>query len=322
MDLSLWENFTSLKEKLTETEIIMDNQIKVNIPEFNDGIKNLIDGNGKMLRSALLLLAANLGTKPDIDQQYEKAAASIEIIHLASLVHDDVIDESDLRRGKETLNFNFGIHNAVYLGDYLFTQYFELLLKYAPNFENLKYNVKVMEDLLAGELNQSVERYDVNRTENQYFKAIKGKTAELFRISMGEGAILSGGVQHQIALLEKIGLQIGMAFQIRDDLRDFEPDVETSKPTLNDVQSGIYTLPVIHALTTSYEEELEILLKKDQLNSADLEKVINIIEKSGGIDYARKVLQNFLDEAFSLLREIPDSSERTELEKVIHQLFS
>lgn len=320
MDYSLWKQFPTLENKLKTTQKIMINQINIDNRKFKKGIDDLINGNGKMIRAALLLLFSEFGTYDD-ELLFEKAAASIEIIHLASLVHDDVIDESDLRRTAKTLNQRFGQHEAIYLGDYLFTQYFKLLIEYAPDKENLNFNIELIQSILDGELHQSLSKDNLKRSETDYFKAINGKTSALFINSAAEGAILGKADESIIKLAEQIGSKLGDAFQIRDDLLDFNPTYTTGKPKLEDVTEGIYTLPIIYTLETNYKKELSKLLKKDQLNSADLQKIQNIIELSGGLARAQQTLVQTLNECTQLINTLPDGNAKLTLNMIVAQLF-
>ncbi|WP_429970925.1 polyprenyl synthetase family protein [Fructilactobacillus sp. Tb1] len=320
MDYSLWKQFPTLETKLKNTQKIMIDQINIDNRKFKKGIDNLINGNGKMIRAALLLLFSEYGNNND-ELTFEKAAASIEIIHLASLVHDDVIDESDLRRTAETLNKRFGQREAIYLGDYLFTQYFKLLIDYAPNKSNLTFSIDHMQAILDGELHQSLSKNDVKRSVADYFKAINGKTSALFVNSAAEGAVLGGADGETIKLAEQIGSKLGDAFQIRDDLLDFNPTYETGKPELEDVTEGIYTLPIIYALQTNYKKELTKLLKKDQLDLADLSKIQNIIEISGGLAKAKQTLTDTLNECLVLIDSLPTSDAKPVLKTIVAKLF-
>lgn len=320
MDYSLWKQFPNLENKLKKTQKIMINQINIDNSKFKKGIDDLINGNGKMIRAALLLLFSEYGPNNN-DLIFERAAASIEIIHLASLVHDDVIDESDLRRAAKTLNKKFGQHEAIYLGDYLFTRYFKLLIEYAPDKNNLNFNIELIQSILDGELHQSLSKDNLKRSETDYFKAINGKTSALFINSAAEGAILGGADETTVKLAEQIGSKLGDAFQIRDDLLDFNPTYKTGKPKLEDVTEGIYTLPIIYALRTSYKEELLKILKKDQLDSADLQKIQIIIETSGGLKQAQQKLEKTLKECKHLIDKLPDGISKNTLNMIIEKLF-
>ncbi|KRK58148.1 polyprenyl synthetase family protein [Fructilactobacillus fructivorans] len=321
MKTTIWNKFPDLEKELEQVQSIITDEIQVPEANFEQGIEQLVTGNGKMLRAALVLISGHFGKVTVDRQKLLKAAASIEVIHLASLVHDDVIDQSDLRRGESTLNSQFGQREAIYLGDYLFTKYFEMLLDYAPSFDNLRYNVESMKDVLFGELAQDVSKFDLDRSEQDYFDSIQGKTAELFKVAMGEGAILSQADQSTIQVAEKIGLNFGMAFQIRDDLLDFEPVIETEKPTLHDASEGVYTLPVIEALKTADAPQLKKILKKDQLDKADLKQIVEIVSDSGGMKAARQIYDQYLDDAFHLIAKLPQSESTVILKTIISELF-
>ncbi|GLB46066.1 geranylgeranyl pyrophosphate synthase [Philodulcilactobacillus myokoensis] len=322
MDLRLWKKYPQLQHQLQTVQQIMIDQITVNSNLFKNGIDNLIDGNGKMVRSSLLLLFTNFGTQKNHDNYFEKVAASIELIHLASLVHDDVLDQSDLRRGVTTLNQDFGQRTAIYLGDFLFVKYFRLVLNAMPNIEQLKYNINGVGGILNGELQQNQTQYDLSRTKSQYLDSIKGKTAELFRIAAGNGAIISRADENTIQLIQKIGLQIGMAFQMRDDLIDFEDNAkQAGKPTLHDVLGGVYTLPIIYAMQTNDRDQLIATIKKDQLKPADLYQVKTMVENDGALAHAHQDLEERTWQIKKLIRKLPDNQARQIILDIVKMLF-
>lgn len=178
-----------------------------------------------------------------------KIAASLEILHMATLIHDDVIDDSPLRRGQKTVQTQFGKDIAVYTGDLLFTIFFELILEATNDFEYMAINSKAMKKILLGELDQMHLYHNQNQTIRDYLRAISGKTAELFKLSAREGAHFGGANQEIVRLSGKIGYYIGMAFQILDDILDYTADEkELNKPVLEDLDKGVYSLPLLLAM--------------------------------------------------------------------------
>ncbi|UQS84897.1 polyprenyl synthetase family protein [Apilactobacillus apisilvae] len=324
MDLRLWKQRPELEKRLKAIEQIMKQQVQIDDDDFKKSINDLINGSGKMLRAAFLMLFTEFGTKKDEDNYFEKVAASVELIHLASLVHDDVIDKSDLRRGVKSLNYNFGERTSIYLGDYLFVKYFNLVLDTLPGKAEIKYNITGIEGIVNGELRQNETKFDLNRSEQQYLAAVQGKTAELFKIAAGNGAIIAEADEQTIKFSEQIGSEFGIAFQLRDDLIDFEDNKEDAgKPILNDILDGIYTLPVIYAMQTNYKDELtSILNKKDQLKRADLIRVKAIVKESGSLDKTHAKMDAYNQSIENMIEQLPNNNARKVLAKLVTKLFN
>ncbi|USS89139.1 polyprenyl synthetase family protein [Fructilactobacillus cliffordii] len=297
-------------------------QLNVENPTQKAALQKLITGSGKMLRATFVLLASTWGPEtPDRDRVIN-AAAAVEVIHLASLVHDDVIDDATIRRGQPTLNSQFGEQTAIYLGDYLFTKYFELLLSYSTDFTNLEYCVTAMKAVLAGEIQQTELNFNLHRTEADYLRAVQGKTNELFRISFGQGARLAGADYATAQTAEELGNQIGFAFQILNDLTDFRVDPKTGLPRLNDVQEGTYTLPIIKTLASDRGPELAVLLKKDHLELGDLNLIVQLVTESGGLAAAQTIGENYVHASLQLLDQLPQNSSTRLLRKLLHRVFA
>lgn len=324
MDLRLWKKRPELEKRLKIIENIMKQQVQINDDDFKKSINDLINGSGKMLRAAFLMLFTEFGKQKDENDYFEKVAASVELIHLASLVHDDVIDKSDLRRGVTSLNYNFGERTSIYLGDYLFVKYFHLVLDTLPNKKDIKYNVSGIEGIIDGELRQNETKFNPKRNEEQYLTAVQGKTADLFKIAAGNGAIISKADNNVIKLSEQIGSEFGIAFQLRDDLIDFEDtEEEAGKPILNDILDGVYTLPIIYAMQTSYHDELfAILNKKDQLKRADLIKVKAIVKESGSLDKTHAKMDEYHQSIEKMINQLPDNNASKVLLKLVNRLFN
>ncbi|WP_105956699.1 polyprenyl synthetase family protein [Apilactobacillus quenuiae] len=324
MDLRLWKQRPELEKRLKNIERIMKQQVQIDDDDFKKSINELINGSGKMLRAAFLMLFTEFGTQKDEDDYFEKVAASVELIHLASLVHDDVIDKSDLRRGVTSLNYKFGERTSIYLGDYLFVKYFHLVLDTLPSKSDIKYNVSGIEGIIDGELRQNETKFNPKRTEEQYLAAVQGKTADLFKIAAGNGAIISKADKKIIQLSEQIGSEFGIAFQLRDDLIDFEDtEEEAGKPILNDILDGVYTLPVIYAMQTVYHDELfAILNKKDQLKRADLIQVKVIVKESGSLNKTHAKMDEYHRSIEKMINQLPNNNARKVLLKLVNKLFN
>ncbi|KFI46985.1 heptaprenyl diphosphate synthase [Bifidobacterium bohemicum] len=220
--------------------------------EYHD----LLANHGKMLRSSLLLLfsyAGGAGTEPT-PQRVIDGAKAIELLHLATLVHDDVLDNAPIRRNKPTINTTRGNKTAIYLGDLILSRYMEVIAQISPNNAFMINQARTVGEIVSGDLLQESARHDTKADKGHYEQAIDGKTAALFRLACTTGLELSAaetGTDTPRSMLEQaktFGTQLGQAFQIADDVTDFEVNRDAGKPKLEDIREGIYTLPVILAL--------------------------------------------------------------------------
>ncbi|USS88270.1 polyprenyl synthetase family protein [Fructilactobacillus hinvesii] len=297
-------------------------QLNVENPVQKSALQKLITGSGKMLRATFVLLASTWGPITPNRDRVLNAAAAVEVIHLASLVHDDVIDNATRRRGQPTLNSQFGEQTAIYLGDYLFTKYFELLLSYSTDFANLDYCVQAMKAVLTGEIEQTELNFNLHRTEQDYLKSVQGKTNELFRISFSQGVRLAEADPVVCQTAEELGNQIGFAFQILNDLTDFQINPQTGLPRLNDVQEGTYTLPIIKTLQSDQGPELATILKKDHLKVGDLNVIVQLVKESGGLAATKTIGEGYVHSALQLLNQLPQNNSTKLLRKLLHRVFA
>ncbi|WP_373757524.1 polyprenyl synthetase family protein, partial [Jeotgalibaca porci] len=209
----MWDAYPALRYELEATISLIDQQVTIKNEEVQHKIKEMLFSGGKLLRPAYSLLFSEL-SKERNPERARAVAAALEVLHMATLVHDDVIDESAKRRGQETLNSAYGNRIAVYTGDYLFTLCFRLLQDHADSARELDLDTKGMEKILLGELNQMDRKYDSNMRMRDYLNQIQGKTAQLFALSCYSGAYNSLYARQAY----QIGSNIGMAFQITDDI--------------------------------------------------------------------------------------------------------
>lgn len=317
---SIWKSYPQLGEKLDLTTEFIHQQVKINNLEISSMIVDLTSG-GKMLRPAFFLLFSEFGEEKKTTQELIPLAASLEILHVATLIHDDVIDDSPLRRSKPTLHTKYGSRNAIYAGDYLFTLYFELISKNLESNTDILRNALSMKKILIGELDQMLINFNVESTTEMYFKEISGKTAELFSLSATMGAVVSGGNQELIERCKKIGHNIGMAFQIIDDILDFGNSSQIGKPVHEDLKNGVYSLPYILGLEAGNKELIEIL-SKNALNSEDDSRATNIIVDEGYLNKAKDIAKKYTDQAVSEINELPENSSQRALKAIIKRLVN
>lgn len=270
-------------------------------------VSDLIESGGKMLRPAFFLLTAMQGRWKEA--AFYDIAAALELLHIATLIHDDVIDQADSRRGVQTLHNSIGIRRAILSGDFLFSRCFAIASRYA-SIENGRALSYAVGRICESEIDQSVELYDNSLGRRDYIRRIAGKTAALFLLAFHAGASESGQNRQQLMWSRRAGYNIGMAFQIIDDILDYSGDPrKTGKPRGGDLKNGILTLPLIYAIASSEKGELPSF----PLSSEDREDLITVVDRSGALDQARKDAARYTERAVSALLHFPDGEVRDEL---------
>ncbi|GAB4454868.1 MAG: polyprenyl synthetase family protein [Armatimonadaceae bacterium] len=264
---------------------------------------------GKRLRPALGLLSARvIGRQFPEDRAYSGAAAA-ELIHMATLMHDDVVDSAPERRGRPTANSVYGNGITILTGDFLFAKSIYLL---AHNDENL-HVVRVFSDVVVGmaegEVLQAAVAHDLNISQETYEEVIERKTARFLAGCCETGAIIGGGTEAECAALRSYGHHLGMAFQIADDLLDFCGDpAKTGKPRGTDLRDGRVTLPLIHALRhadASAREKISQLMAKPELTEDDIAAITDVMDSVGGFAIAQKIATERADRAIAELQRFP-----------------
>lgn len=258
---------------------------------------------GKRMRPILILLMArNFGQITDVTQN---AAVGLELLHTASLVHDDVVDESEERRGQASVNATYDNKVAVLVGDYILST--ALLCVARTHSEQIvTYLAELGRTLSDGEILQlsNIGRKDIS--EDVYYDVIKQKTAALFEACAGIGALSSGASEEDVMAAKQFGQNLGIIFQIRDDIFDYYDSKEIGKPTGNDMAEGKLTLPVIHAVNNGGDEDMKRLALKVKDHSVTAEEIASLVDytkRMGGIEYAEKRMWEFHAEAQRFLEE-------------------
>ena len=275
---------------------------------------HLVSSGGKRLRPALFLLAAHGGTVFDRARAMPIAVA-LELIHTASLVHDDVIDEADTRRGAATTNAKWGNQVAILSGDYIFACAFKLVAE--AGYDSLVY-IKLAQlvcTLSEGEIIQDHTVYQVPASEDVYYERICKKTADFLKICCELGASIGGMSAADTENMALYGHAIGMAFQITDDLLDFRQTAEhIGKPAGRDLAQGYVTLPVIRALAVLEDAgraELTALITNPKMTEAEIARALALVRRTDGLDYAQKKADAYLERAKRALPETLDERIRT-----------
>lgn len=284
-----------------------------NVEVIDQIADHLIRTKGKRLRPALVLLAASVYGRPC--QDVIRVAAIIELIHTATLVHDDVVDEAPVRRGNPSLNSVWDNHISVLMGDYLLAKALSLLVT-VESRDMMRTISRCTEQLSKGELLQAMHEFDPKITEEEYNQIISDKTASLIASGCEVGVYLTSGSADIAARFRGYGEHLGRAFQITDDLLDYVGDEETiGKPTGNDVRAGTVTLPLIQALSHAPRSEISVIY--DLMNGDWSEDawpvIVDFTHKHGGIEYARRQAQEYGATAKAYLDGIKDSPAKQSL---------
>lgn len=276
----------------------------------------IVKRKGKQLRPMFVLLSAKLGG-PITESSY-RAASLVELLHTATLVHDDVVDEADERRGFFSINALWKNKIAVLVGDYLLSKGLLLSLNNKDHqiLQILSEAVKMMSE---GELLQIEKSRKLNLDESVYYDIINGKTASLLASACAAGACSTFENQEDIEKMRLFGEKVGMAFQVKDDLFDYGSK-NVGKPTGNDIKEKKLTLPLIFALNTcdsSTKKKMIYIIKNQNTVKEKVDYVIDLVQKLGGIDYATKKMFAFRDEALAILHTFEDNEVRQALEELV-----
>ena len=268
---------------------------------------------GKQLRPLIALLAASLnGT---VGERSYEAAMFVEMIHTASLVHDDVVDEADVRRGHPAVHSLWGAHTAVLVGDYLFAKSYSLCMdRGATDIVSLV--TRAIGLVCEGELDQTEQAEKLTMTREAYFSIIYKKTATLISAAAAAGALSVGAPAEAIARMTAYGDNLGMAFQIKDDLLDYMPSADTGKRACNDLRERKITLPLLYVLErASKTERTELLARLRDIREepANADYLYNAVVSGGGLEHAGHVMREYSDRAREALRGAPDCPARAAL---------
>lgn len=320
-----WQKYPLIKNQLAEVNDCIKDNIQTSYKDLQQALIEMANNGGKYLRPSLLILSAQIVNKKQAaSSKIINLASSIEILHMASLIHDDIIDDSDERRGAISIQARFGKDTAVYAGDLLFTHFFDLILDNISEKHYLVENSQTMHKILNGELGQMAERFNLEQNLSVYLQNVKGKTAALFRLASEEGAYFAGGDAAQTKAMAEFGENLGIAFQMVDDILDYTGSSKMNKPTLEDLATGVYSLPLLLALDDAdlKAKLMPILQKKRQMTAADLTKVQDIIVNSTIIADARALAKKYTDKALVNLHQMPQSGSTKLLSSLTEQLVN
>jgi len=291
---------------------IIRNQLVSRVPLVEKIGDYIISAGGKRLRPLLVLLAGRaLGYRAD---DLQLLAATIEFLHTSTLLHDDVVDKSDMRRGRSTANAQWGNAPSVLVGDFLYARSFEMMVTLGsmPVMRIISQATRVIAE---GEVLQLSKVRDASTTEETYMEVIRGKTAMLFEASTHSAAVLASASAKQAEALRTFGDHLGIAFQLVDDLLDYKGDAaELGKNVGDDLAEGKPTLPLIYTMREGSAEQAALVRKAIQQGGIDdLESIRSAVDAAGALDYTAKLARNYADKAIACLELLPAGEHRDAL---------
>jgi octaprenyl-diphosphate synthase len=305
-----------IAKELKQFEVHFKSAVKSHVSLLDKIMQYVVRRKGKQLRPMFVLLSAKLGG--EIQESTYRAASLVELLHTATLVHDDVVDESLERRSFFSINALWKNKVAVLVGDYLLSK--GLILSLENNdFKVLKILSTAVRLMSEGELLQIEKARNLNLKEEIYFEIIKNKTASLVASSCAAGASTTFSNEEDIEKMRLFGEKAGIAFQIKDDLFDYG-NSDIGKPTGNDIKEKKLTLPLIFTLnnvSSALKRKLIYIVKNENTNKENVRFVIDEVQKAGGITYAEAKMYEFRDEALRVLHEFPESEVRNGLEELV-----
>ena len=310
--MNLKEIQAPIKNEMDEFKKRLKSSISSSNKIIDTVVNYILKRKGKQIRPVFVFLTAGLNGK--ITDATYRAAILIEILHTATLIHDDVVDDSNYRRGFFSVNALWKSKYSVLIGDYLLSRGLELSVD-NDDFKFLGVLSNAVKKISEGEITQLKKSKSLDIDEETYFKIISDKTASLFSSCCKMGAISTNSKAKNIDLMSEFGLLVGKAFQIRDDLFGYL-SYDTGKPSLNDFKQAKITLPLIHSLSkVNSIKQKEIISNLKKFKSID--KVISFVKENGGIDYSEKIMSNLIDRSYDILNQFHESKYKNSLQNLL-----
>ena len=296
--------------------------LKSNVSLLDRIMHYIIKRKGKQMRPMFVFLTAKLFGK--FEENTYRAASMIELLHTATLVHDDVIDEADFRRGYFSINALWKNKIAVLVGDFLLSRGLLLAVKH-EEFELLKIMSTAVQDMSEGELLQIEKARKLDITEKVYFDIIRKKTATLIAACCASGANSVGEDKNTVETMRLFGEKAGIAFQIKDDLFDYTQSTFIGKPTGIDIREQKMTLPLIYTLNNVSKKEKNNIIdivKNHHENDKKVAELIELVKENGGLNYAKNVMIEYRNEALEILNQFDDNEARRSLELLLNYVVN
>ncbi len=317
MSISLDEIKHPIRKEMDEFELKFRKAMQSSVPLLDRIMHYIVKRKGKQMRPMFVFLSA--GLNGSISESTYRAASLIELLHTATLVHDDVVDDSNLRRGFFSINALWKNKIAVLVGDYLLSRGLLLSVEH-EEFELLKIVSTAVRKMSEGELLQIEKARKLDINEEIYYDIIQAKTASLIASCCATGASSVNADKENVIRMHDFGQAVGIAFQIKDDLFDYEQAEQTGKPRGIDIKEHKMTLPLIYTLNNSSSKDKRFIINTVKSYSDDkvrVEQVINMVIAAGGLKYAREKMHQYQDQAFTILNTFPSSVYKDSLEQLV-----
>lgn len=318
--------FQSIQQSIATELEMLNNRIASTLASPNALMNQVIEGylksKGKQIRPIIVILSAKL--LGEVNENVISAATAVELLHNATLIHDDVVDDTKLRRGQATINNIWDNHIAVLVGDFFLSSALLQAIE-TDDIKIIKSITNLGKLLSIGEIDQIYNARYHTLNEEAYFETIYRKTASLFVSCVEVGAFAVGASENDTEKLSKVARLLGLCFQIKDDIFDYFNDEKIGKPTGNDLREGKITLPLLHVLLNEslpQHEEMVALSKKEMLNTDEINTLIAYAKQHGGIEYAYDTMQRLRNEAVEILDQLPNSEARQHFVTIIDYIIS
>ena len=312
-----------IKDEMEKFEPVFRSSMQTKVPLLNVIMNYIIRRKGKQMRPMFVFLSSKM-LNNEVGEATYTAAALIELLHTATLIHDDVVDEAYERRGFFSINALWKSKISILVGDYLLSK--GLLLAVDNNeFELLKIVSVAVKEMSEGELLQIQQSRKLKITEDIYYDIISKKTAALIAACAACGAKSSGANDEMVEKMRLFGEYVGMAFQIKDDLLDYQNNGSIGKPTGNDIKEKKLTLPIIHVLknaSASDQKRILSIVKRHNKNKKKVQEVIDFVINNGGLDYTSNKMHEYKSKALDLLSEMPENESKKSLEDLVNYVVT
>lgn len=317
---SLKELQKPIREELHEFQKQFEASMKSSVPLLDRITHYIVKRKGKQVRPMLVFLSAK--TIAPVRKETYIAASLIELLHTATLVHDDVVDDANMRRGFFSINALWKNKIAVLVGNFMLSRGFLLSLEH-KQYESLHILSQAVKEMSEGELLQIEKSRKLDITEEVYYDIIKQKTASMLAASCAAGASSVNATEEEIEAMRSFGYAAGMAYQIKDDIFDYG-NSNIGKPTGNDIKEKKMTLPLIYSLNQTDQatkNHIRRLIRKKNTHKQTKKEVLQFVNENKGIEYAEERMKHFQNEAQSILKQFPESASRTALSNLINYMI-
>ncbi|MDE7380847.1 MAG: polyprenyl synthetase family protein [Muribaculaceae bacterium] len=311
-----------LAEPLEQMNRIIRESLATPNALMNEVVVNYLRTKGKQIRPILVMLAANFFG--EVNNEVLHAGAALEMLHNASLIHDDIVDETDTRRGNPTINAIWGNHIAVLVGDFFVSNALAAGIR-TGHLSIISALSALGQELSLGEVDQICNAREHHFDKESYYSAIRKKTASLFMNCVRMGAEAVGASEEKIIPMEEYACLLGLCFQIKDDIFDYFDDSKIGKPTGNDLREGKMTLPLLHALEVAPPEEstaMKDLIIRGDFSEAEIHTLIDFAKQHGGIEYSFDMMREMQQKADAIIATYPDSEWKDSFREIFDYIIS